>query len=228
MTVTALPPTINLNPSNQTATAGQPTTFSAAANVVPAAAVQWQVSTNGGSSFSNVSGATSATLTVGSTVGDAKRLRIRGDLQQLRGHGDDTSAATLTVDYAPTVSVNPASQTVTAGQAATFSAAASANPAATVQWQVSSDGGSTFSNVSGAASATLTVSQHAGRAKRLRIRSALHQLGGHGDEQRRHADGGLRPDGERQPEQPDGDGRAGGDLHARRPPPTRRRRCSGW
>src|SRR5208282_3819034 len=73
-----------------------------------------------------------------------------------------SGAATLTVDYLPTVSVNPGNQTVTTGQAATFSAAVSAaNPTATVQWQVSTNGGSSFSNVGGATSATLTVSSTA-------------------------------------------------------------------
>jgi hypothetical protein len=59
---------------------------------------------------------------------------------------------------APTVTTNPSSQTVTAGQTATFTAAASGNPTPAVQWQVSSDGGKTFTNLSGATSTTLTLS----------------------------------------------------------------------
>ena len=49
------------------------------------------------------------------------------------------------------------SQTVTAGQSVTFTAAASGNPGASVQWQVSTDGGSTFTNISGATSTTYKV-----------------------------------------------------------------------
>jgi hypothetical protein len=45
---------------------------------------------------------------------------------------------------------------VTAGQTATFTTAATGSPTPTVQWQVSTDGGVTFSNVSGATSATLS------------------------------------------------------------------------
>jgi hypothetical protein len=37
-----------------------------------------------------------------------------------------------------------------------FTSAATGNPAPTVQWQVSTDGGATFSNISGATAATLT------------------------------------------------------------------------
>ena len=45
-------------------------TFSAAASGSPAPAVQWQVSTNRGSSFTNVPGATNATLTVAASLSD--------------------------------------------------------------------------------------------------------------------------------------------------------------
>jgi hypothetical protein len=45
---------------------------------------------------------------------------------------------------------------VTAGQTATFTAAATGSPTPTVQWQVSTDGGVTFGNLSGATSTTLS------------------------------------------------------------------------
>jgi hypothetical protein len=61
----------------------------------------------------------------------------------------------LEVAY-PTITTQPANQTVTAGQTATFTAAATGSPTPTVQWQVSTDGGVTFSNVSGATSTTLS------------------------------------------------------------------------
>jgi hypothetical protein len=56
------------------------------------------------------------------------------------------------------VTTNPTDQTATAGSSVSFTAAASGNPAPTVQWQVSTDGGATFNNVAGAGatSATLT------------------------------------------------------------------------
>src|ERR1019366_1954335 len=58
---------------------------------------------------------------------------------------------------APTVTTNPVNQTVTVGATPSFTAAASGNPAPTVQWQVSKDNGVTFNNVAGATSATLTL-----------------------------------------------------------------------
>ncbi len=74
-----------------------------------------------------------------------------------------STAATLTVNpkpEAPKVTTNPASKTVTAGESATFTAAASGVPAPKVQWQVSTNGGATFANDTtdaGNATGTLTV-----------------------------------------------------------------------
>src|ERR1700735_109282 len=53
------------------------------------------------------------------------------------GGGNSTKAV------APAITMNPASVTVTAGAAATFSAAATGQPAPTIQWQVSTNGGAT-------------------------------------------------------------------------------------
>jgi hypothetical protein len=58
---------------------------------------------------------------------------------------------------APVVTTPPASQSVTAGQGATFTAAASGVAAPSVQWQVSTDGGITWNPVAGATSGTLAV-----------------------------------------------------------------------
>ncbi len=63
-----------------------------------------------------------------------------------------TIAVTLTVDYSPTVTSNPTSITVNAGQSAIFMASASnGNPTpTTVQWQVNT--GSGFTNLSNSGS----------------------------------------------------------------------------
>ena len=57
----------------------------------------------------------------------------------------------------PLVTTQPVNQTVPLGNLATFSAAASGNPAPTVQWQVSTDGGATYSDIGGAMSTTFSV-----------------------------------------------------------------------
>jgi hypothetical protein len=63
----------------------------------------------------------------------------------------------LTFEAAPEITLNPASRTVSYGDDAVFTAAAEGLPVPTVQWQSSGDGGSSFSNIEGATSTTLTI-----------------------------------------------------------------------
>ena len=60
------------------------------------------------------------------------------------------------VNTAPAITSNPVSQSVVAGNSVSFTAAATGAPTPTAQWQVSSDGGATFSNLSAATSTTLS------------------------------------------------------------------------
>ncbi len=138
-------PVVSTQPASVTVNAGQSATFTAAANGVPAPTVQWQVSTNGGSTYTNVSGATSGTLTVSGTTASQNGSLYRAVFTNTAG-STDTTAATLTVDYAPTVTTQPANASVISGATATFTVAASGNPAPTVQWQVSTNSGSTWTN----------------------------------------------------------------------------------
>ena len=146
-------PAITVNPSNQTVTAGSNVSFAAGASGNPAPTVQWQVSSNGGA-FSNVGGATSTTLTF-TTTASQNGNQYRAVFSNAAANAT-TTAATLTVDSAPVIGTNPASQTIAGGSNVSFTAGASGNPAPTVQWQVSIDGGATFTNVAGATSTTLT------------------------------------------------------------------------
>jgi hypothetical protein len=73
--------------------------------------------------------------------------------------GGTSGNVTFTVNsapVAPSITLQPADQTVTAGTNVTFTSTASGSPNPTVQWQVSTDKGVTFSDVVGATSTTLT------------------------------------------------------------------------
>jgi hypothetical protein len=72
------------------------------------------------------------------------------------GTSATSSADQFTYDQAPFVTLNPANQSIGVGTTATFTAAASGNPTPTVQWQVSTNGGTTFTNIAGATSTTLS------------------------------------------------------------------------
>jgi hypothetical protein len=148
------PPFVTTNPVNVTVNAGANATFTAAAGGSPAPTVQWQVSTGGGP-FSDIGGATSTTLTLNAVTAAMNGNQYQAVFTNSAGTAAST-AATLTVNSGPSVTTNPVSQSVPAGNTATFTAAASGNPTPTVQWQISTDGGATFNNIAGATSTTLS------------------------------------------------------------------------
>jgi Calx-beta domain/Fibronectin type III domain len=153
--VPTAPPAITAQPADSSVNAGDDYSFSAAASGSPGPSAQWQVSTDGGSTFANVTGATGNTLSGTAASADSGK-KFRAVFTNSTGSAT-TNAATLTVaSVAPQITSQPANQSVVTGNPYTFSAGASGGPAPTVQWQVSTNGGSTFQNIAGATSNTLT------------------------------------------------------------------------
>ena len=110
------------------------------------------------------------------------------------GPGNTFSAVVQPPPSAPAVSTDPASQTVANGAAYSFAAAASGYPAPAQQWQVSTDGGSTFTNISGATGATYSGTgalSDSGQA----VPGGVHERQRNGAVRRRHAHGGRAPVG---------------------------------
>ena len=153
---------VTTNPTDQTINAGQTATFTVAASGTPTPTVQWQFSSDGGATFQNVAGATTTTLTVPNVAAGQNGTKFRAVFTNSTGSAT-TSAATLTVDFAPSVTTNPSSTSVVAGNTTTFTAAANGNPLATVQWQQSTDGGATFQNIAGATATTLSFTAGSGQ-----------------------------------------------------------------
>jgi hypothetical protein len=160
-------PVITLQPTNQTVCLDHTVTFTAAATGVPTPTVQWQVSLNGGANFFNIPGATSTTLSFPVLVPD-ENTEYRAVFKNTFGT-TTTNAAKLTVDTKPDVTHQPHDQFVHAGHTVSFTAAASGKPTPTVQWQVSTNGGATWTNIAGATSTTLTfTATHAEDENRYR------------------------------------------------------------
>jgi hypothetical protein len=149
-------PVVSEQPADDTVDAGGEATFKEAATGKPAPSVQWQLSTDGGVAWSNVPGASTPTLTLTSVPAGDDGYQYRAVFANAVS-SVESAAAKLTVQTAPAVSSQPSSQTAPAGGAATFSAAASGKPTPSIQWQVSSDGGSTWTNVTGAGAPSLTL-----------------------------------------------------------------------
>ncbi|HRE37479.1 MAG TPA: choice-of-anchor J domain-containing protein [Chitinophagaceae bacterium] len=162
------PPAITSQPSTTTVCAGGNATFSVGATpAIATTTFQWQVSTNGGVTWTNLtnvapySGVTLSTLTItGVTAGmhnNRYRVIVGG---QCPPQPLTSSAAVLNVNVPPAITTNPTSISRCLGTSASFTAAASVssgNASFSYQWQVSVDGGVTFSNISGATSATYTI-----------------------------------------------------------------------
>ncbi len=150
------PPLITKQPVSAIVEEGKGASFEAAASGFPAPTVQWEESTDGGGTWAPVAGATADQLTIASAktseTGDEYRAVFTNAAAQAT-----TAAATLTVRVAPAVTEQPVSETVELAHEATFEAAASGFPAPTVQWEVSANGGGTWSAVAGATSDTLTI-----------------------------------------------------------------------
>lgn len=149
-------PSIITQPSSTSVTAPTAGVFTAAASGTPTPTVQWQRNPGGTGSWANVSGATSTTLTTGATSVSGGSWNSGDQVRAVftNSEGSATSsAATLTVSAAgtaPTITVQPASQTVTAGATATFSVTATGS-GLTYQWRRNG------SNIGGATSASYTT-----------------------------------------------------------------------
>ncbi|HTU78472.1 MAG TPA: IPT/TIG domain-containing protein [Solirubrobacteraceae bacterium] len=159
LTVTK-PPAVTKQPADASVEEGQSASFEAAATGSPAPSVQWELSTDAGATWSPVEGAGADRLTVASAKTSEDGDQYRAVFTNAAGQAISDSA-TLTVHDKPVVTEQPASLTVEVGQSASFEAAASGFPAPTVQWEVSSNGGASFSPVPGASSERLTIAEAA-------------------------------------------------------------------
>lgn len=116
--------------------------------------IQWQVSTDGGQSWSNISGATSFNYTATAQFSD------NGNLYRafLSGSNNSTYSenVNLSVYTAPVITLQPNSIETNPGSITLTSTATSSPSPPTVQWQISTDDGSTWTDISGATSSNYT------------------------------------------------------------------------
>ena len=163
VSATTAAPLITVNPSDVHLSNSGTATFTAGASGNPTPAVQWQVSTDFGATYNNIAGATSTTLSFAANTSQHNTLYRAVFTNSV---STATSAAAglfvTTTTAAPVVTLQPLSQTLSAGATATFTAGASGNPTPTVQWQISSNGGATFTNIAGATSTILGIPVSAG------------------------------------------------------------------
>lgn len=150
------PIALSASPADVTVCQGTSTSFSVTA-AGTGATYQWQYSASGcGGTFSNVSGAISAIYTIAiptTTNNGGYRVVVTGTCGAVT-----SSCATLLVNTPIVITTAPQSQAVCIPNvnSANFNVAVTGT-APGYQWQISTNGGTTFTNIAGATSATYTL-----------------------------------------------------------------------
>jgi hypothetical protein len=160
-------PSFATQPASQTVTAGQPATFSVTVTGTGPFTYRWQKNN------ADISGANSSTYTTPATVSGDNGAMFRVIVSNSAGSATSASAI-LTVNsvpVGPSISTQPANQTVTVGLTATFSVVAAGTAPLTYQWQKNN------ADISGANSAKYTtpptVSGDSGATFRVKVTNPL-------------------------------------------------------
>lgn len=140
-------PIITSQPANTSVAVGQQATFSVTATGSAPLSYQWQKNS------ANISGATSPSYTTPATTAADNGAAFVVIVSNAAGSAT-SSQAMLTVNSGsgpPTITTQPANQTVNAGQTATFTVVASGASPLSYQWQLNG------TNISGATAASYTT-----------------------------------------------------------------------
>ncbi|GAB2835466.1 T9SS type A sorting domain-containing protein [Ferruginibacter profundus] len=161
-------PAITTQPvAGTTICAGQNTSYGVVANGT-ALTYQWQLSTDNGTTWNAVtnggvySGATTATLSITAATVTMNTYRYRCVISGTCTPAVNSTASILTVYTPISITTPPAAATICATGTTSFSVVA-AGTSPTLQWQESTNGGTTWNNIanggiySGATTATLTL-----------------------------------------------------------------------
>lgn len=149
------PPIFNVQPADNIVCEGQNALFNTTVSASNPS-YQWQVSTDGGNTYTNITGATGSSYTATAVTTSQNNYRYRVLVFSCDAVGISSSPATLTVNETATFVSQPTDQSVCEGATATFSAG-TAGTAVTYQWQISSDNGTTFTDLNGETNAILQI-----------------------------------------------------------------------
>jgi photosystem II stability/assembly factor-like uncharacterized protein len=158
VTATSAAPTFTGQPADVQVTAGQSTRFAVAVTGTPGPTIQWQSSVDG-LSWAPLANQAQPTLLLSnvSLTDSGKHFRAVAT----NASGSVTSrSATLTVSaqaQAPVITHQPADVSVAVGASADFSVSATGVPSVSYQWQLSVDGGASFTAINGATSSSFTT-----------------------------------------------------------------------
>jgi uncharacterized protein (TIGR02145 family) len=154
LNVGSTPPVITFQPADQQLSIECTVDFSIASPGYGVSYI-WQQSTDGGSTWSNISnggtspvfsGSAASTLSLSNVPKAYNNYKYRCIASNLCGADVTSAAATLTLNTLPAISVQPEDKLIYAGRNGTFSITTSGS-GFNYQWQESINGGSTWSDV---------------------------------------------------------------------------------
>ena len=160
LTVQALP-SLTGQPVSRTICVGSGTTFGVSAQGT-GLTYQWQENTpTGWVSLSNSSvfaGVTTSTLTITNATLLMNNAQYRCVVNGVCPPALISDVATLTVHAPATVSASPTNQEICSGSSVTFTVSGNSVPTINYQWQVSTNGGTSWTDIAGANAASYTIS----------------------------------------------------------------------
>ncbi|MBK7678344.1 MAG: reprolysin-like metallopeptidase [Chitinophagaceae bacterium] len=151
-TITPSAPVITTQPLGQTVCTGTNVTFTVVAS--GATSYQWQLSTDNGTTWGNVGGATSASYTVVAPTTAQNGHQYRVITSSICGN-TTSNAVILNVVAPATITTQPVSATICEGGNASFNVVATTSIGVlTYQWELSTNGGTTWNAIPGATTST--------------------------------------------------------------------------
>lgn len=158
-TAPATAPTITVQPNSTISiVSGGNGSLSLTATGNPSPTYQWQVRANAGEAWSNISGATSSTLSLNGVATSDNGKQYQCIVTNSQGSvTSDVSTLTVTV-VAPEVSIQASATSVQAGTSVTYTATASGTAPLSYVWEVSTDSGANWQVIAGETSTTYTLS----------------------------------------------------------------------
>jgi len=164
-------PSLSAQPANVSICAGSNANFAVTA-AGSSITYQWQVSIDGGNNFTNINNATASTYTVNGAGTAQNNYRYRSIISGACIPAATSMAAILTITAPAVVNTSPADATLCGSGNVTFSVAATGT-GISYQWQLSTDGGNSFNDISGAVNANMIVSVPNTSSTNYRYRAIL-------------------------------------------------------
>ncbi|HMT74921.1 MAG TPA: M1 family aminopeptidase [Chitinophagaceae bacterium] len=136
---------------------------------------QWQTASTCAGAWTDISGANTSCLTVSNASATASyRCNVTSSSC---GNTVTSNCVTLTVIPPVTITQQPANTELCSGSNAAFAVTGNSSQTITYQWQVSSDGGNSFTNISGANASAFTVNNVTASMSGNRYRCQLTNAG---------------------------------------------------